>query len=163
LGTSTLPILTRPYPSLLIGANVGQALLIVLSRKTSPFLGRGYKEYKVLFLPGRLAQRYSELYRKFADAWRVTKKDSLFDYAPGTSTNTFTDRVGRSEKAPCVVPEKKPVEPTTLEIAEAACRRVADPDRLYNVLLIDNFLRFSASNPFLACIKLNSRAAATRI
>jgi Bacterial Ig-like domain (group 3) len=80
-------------------------------------------------MPAALPQRYSELYHKFADAWRVTKKDSLFDYAPGTSTDTFTDKAWPLEKAPCVVPEKRPVEPIGIEIAEAACRRVADPNR----------------------------------
>jgi hypothetical protein len=30
--------------------------------------------------------------RTFADSWRVSQKESLFDYAPGTSTLTFTDR-----------------------------------------------------------------------
>jgi hypothetical protein len=80
-------------------------------------------------MPAGLAQRYSDLYHKFADAWRVTKKDSLFDYAPGTSTDTFTDKSWPLEKAPCVVPETKPVEPTSLEVAERACRRVMDPNR----------------------------------
>jgi predicted secreted protein len=80
-------------------------------------------------MPAGLPQRYSELYHKFADAWRVTKKDSLFDYAPGTSTDTFTDKSWPLEKAPCVVPETKPVEPTSLEIAQTACRRVIDVNR----------------------------------
>jgi len=30
--------------------------------------------------------------RTFADSWRVSQSESLFDYAPGTSTRTFTDR-----------------------------------------------------------------------
>ncbi len=30
--------------------------------------------------------------RTFADSWRVRRTESLFDYAPGTSTETFTDR-----------------------------------------------------------------------
>jgi hypothetical protein len=30
--------------------------------------------------------------RTFAESWRVGKSESLFDYAPGTSTLTFTDR-----------------------------------------------------------------------
>jgi len=80
-------------------------------------------------MPSGLPQRYTDLYHKFAEAWRVTKKDSLFDYAPGTSTDTFTDKSWPSEKAPCVVPDTKPVEPIALEVAQAACRRVADPDR----------------------------------
>ena len=80
-------------------------------------------------MPSGLPQRYVDLYHKFAEAWRVTKKDSLFDYAPGTSTDTFTDKSWPSEKAPCVVPDAKPVEPIGLEVAQAACRRVADPER----------------------------------
>jgi hypothetical protein len=80
-------------------------------------------------MPATLAQRYDDLYRKFANAWRVTDKDSLFDYAPGTSTATFTDRSWPGEKAPCVVPETKPAQPTGLEVAEAACRRIVDANR----------------------------------
>jgi hypothetical protein len=80
-------------------------------------------------MPSGLPQRYSDLYHKFAEAWRVTRKDSLFDYAPGTSTETFTDKGWPSEQAPCVVRETKPLEPIGLEVARAACRRVADPDR----------------------------------
>jgi hypothetical protein len=80
-------------------------------------------------MPLGLPQRYSDLYHKFAEAWRVTRKDSLFDYAPGTSTETFTDKGWPSEQAPCVVPETKPLEPIGLEVAQAACRRVANPER----------------------------------
>ena len=80
-------------------------------------------------MPSSLPQRYSDLYHKFAEAWRVTQKDSLFDYAKGTSTETFTNKSWPSEQAPCVVPETKPLEPIGLEVAQAACRRVADPER----------------------------------
>ena len=34
-------------------------------------------------MPASLGARYDTLYEKFADAWRVTDRDSLFDYAPG--------------------------------------------------------------------------------
>ena len=40
--------------------------------------------------PGDLHQRYVDLYEKFESAWRVTNSTTLFDYAPGTSTSTFT-------------------------------------------------------------------------
>jgi von Willebrand factor type D domain len=33
-----------------------------------------------------------QLYRTFGDSWRVTGAESLFDYSPGQSTETFTDR-----------------------------------------------------------------------
>lgn len=42
--------------------------------------------------PAGLAARHSLLNGTFADAWRVTSSTSLFDYAPGTSTATFTNR-----------------------------------------------------------------------
>jgi len=34
--------------------------------------------------------RYVQLYKTFSDSWRVNDENSLFDYAPGTSTATFT-------------------------------------------------------------------------
>lgn len=80
-------------------------------------------------MPATLPQRYSELYQKFADAWRVTDKDSLFDYAPGTSTATFTNKKWPAGEGRCTIPDTKPVEPTSLEVAEAACRRVLDANR----------------------------------
>jgi len=78
-------------------------------------------------MPGSLQQRYLDLYRRFADPWRVTNKDSLFDYAPGTSTATFTMKEWPPQKSPCVVPNTKPVEPGSAEVAAAVCRRVTDP------------------------------------
>jgi FtsP/CotA-like multicopper oxidase with cupredoxin domain len=52
-------------------------------------------------MPVSLGDRYTTLYRTFADAWRVTAKTSLFVYEPGTSTDTFTDRNWPAEKPPC--------------------------------------------------------------
>jgi len=80
-------------------------------------------------MPASLQDRYDTLYRKFADAWRVTDKDSLFDYGQGTSTDTFTMRDWPKQNPPCVVPNTKPVEPASLDVAEAACRRVMGRDR----------------------------------
>jgi V8-like Glu-specific endopeptidase len=77
-------------------------------------------------MPQNMHDRYVALYQKFADAWRVTSKDSLFDYAPGTSTETFTMRSWPKEQPPCVLPERKPAKPATEEVAVAACRPVTD-------------------------------------
>ena len=38
------------------------------------------------------APSYDQLYHTFGDTWRIAQSASLFDYAPGTSTETFTDR-----------------------------------------------------------------------
>jgi len=75
-------------------------------------------------MPGALHQRYVDLYQKFADAWRVTDKTSLFDYAPGTSTDTFTMRSWPLENPPCVIPQTEPVRPASQLVAERACRAV---------------------------------------
>jgi hypothetical protein len=80
-------------------------------------------------MPASLPARYDTLYRTFADAWRVTDKDSLFDYAPGTSTNTFTMMDWPKQNPPCQVRDAKPVEPASEETALAACRRVRDENR----------------------------------
>lgn len=77
-------------------------------------------------MPASLQQRYLALYKKFADAWRVNNKDSLFDYAPGTSTDTFTMRDWPPEQPPCVVRDTKPLEPASEAVAQRACRRVTD-------------------------------------
>jgi lysyl endopeptidase len=75
-------------------------------------------------MPAALHQRYVDLYQKFADAWRVTDKDSLFDYARGTSTETFTMRGWPLENPPCVIPQTEPVRPASQLVAERACRGV---------------------------------------
>ena len=80
-------------------------------------------------MPASLQDRYTTLYRKFADAWRVTNKNSLFDYAPGTSTETFSMRNWPPQQPPCVVPETKPVQPASEAVAQAACMRILDQNR----------------------------------
>ena len=80
-------------------------------------------------MPASLAARYDTLYEKFADAWRVNDKDSLFDYAPGASTDTFTMKDWPKRDPPCNVRDEKPVEPASEAEAIAACRRVKDENR----------------------------------
>ena len=80
-------------------------------------------------MPASLPARYDALYNKFADAWRVTDKDSLFDYAPGTSTATFTLKDWPKQSAPCTVPNATAVAPISEDAAQAACRRLTDQNR----------------------------------
>jgi hypothetical protein len=72
-------------------------------------------------MPATLAQRYSDLYTKFADAWRVTSTTSLFDYARGTSTATFTLKSWPPANPPCIVPESPPADPLDLDTAQKLC------------------------------------------
>jgi hypothetical protein len=78
--------------------------------------------------PESADQRYQDLYETFADAWRVTDATSLFDYAPGENTATFTiDEWPRNDPETCGLEGKESVQPTTPEVAAQACSAVANP------------------------------------
>jgi hypothetical protein len=82
--------------------------------------------------PAALHDRYVDLYQKFGESWRVNAAGSLFDYAPGTSTDTFTLKTWPMEKPPCVLPETTPVTPLSLRVAQQACRGIVDKDTRAN-------------------------------
>lgn len=88
--------------------------------------------------PVGLAARHTLLNVKFADAWRVTDATSLFDYAPGTSTSSFTNRNWPPPPgSACTsivgafpwpgVENRTPVRPMAREEAERLCRPIVDP------------------------------------
>jgi hypothetical protein len=78
-------------------------------------------------MPKALHDRYVTLYDTFANAWRVTESKSLFDYAPNTSTATFTDKTWPVENAKtCTIPNRKAIEPVSPAVAEAACKSVKE-------------------------------------
>jgi hypothetical protein len=83
-------------------------------------------------MPGPLPDRYQTLYRKFGDAWRVTPKTSLFDYAPGTSTQTFTLSTWPPEQAPCEAKGSPPTKGIDRGRAEGLCREIAEGPRRAN-------------------------------
>jgi hypothetical protein len=82
--------------------------------------------------PASLHQRYVQLHQTFANAWRVTNATSLFDYAPGTSTATFTFAAWPPENPPCVFPKSPPVKPLDRDTAQKLCHEVADKQRNAN-------------------------------
>lgn len=78
-------------------------------------------------MPSRLHDRYVALNKTFGDAWRVTKSSSLFDYAPGTSTATFTNAAWPVENAKtCSVPNVKTTPHISAEAAEEACKSITN-------------------------------------
>jgi hypothetical protein len=80
-------------------------------------------------MPALLTDRYSVLYGKFADGWRVTNKTSMFDYGSGLSTADFTDRNWPQEKAKnCTVAgsPKPPSQKVSPETAQRLCRAIKD-------------------------------------
>jgi hypothetical protein len=71
--------------------------------------------------------RYDELYQQFANKWRVTAATSLFDYAPGTSTATFTVADWpHNNPSSCAIPNQRAVEPVEVSVAEKACSAISD-------------------------------------
>jgi hypothetical protein len=85
-------------------------------------------------MPQSLHDRYIVLYKTFADAWRLTDATSLFVYAKGTSTETFTDKDWPAEEPPSILkPQFKiPGFPTPVNIpvaeAEQICQAVTMDD-----------------------------------
>ena len=80
--------------------------------------------------PGSMHQRYLTLYRTFANAWRVTDENSLFKYAPGTSTAAFTDLDWPAEKLPCKVKkgfEIPGAKPPLVNISQERAEAIAKP------------------------------------
>jgi len=88
--------------------------------------------------PAALSSRYKQLYVKFADAWRVSNQTTLFDYAPGTSTTTFTlsEWPGFEPKS-CKLPKGwepgvEPQKPIVADVAKRLCRAIVNPIRREN-------------------------------
>ena len=93
--------------------------------------------------PAALHDRYVELYEKFANSWRVKKETSLFDYAQGTSTETFTLASWPPENPPFVVPQGGRVtKPVNKQIAQQQCRAVIgknqNADCVFDVMVTGN-------------------------
>lgn len=83
-------------------------------------------------MPTSLHDRYVELYQRFGSAWRVTDETSLFDYAPGTSTDDFTYPDWPYENPPCELPDVPQVTPLDLTTARMACAPITDPNTRAN-------------------------------
>ncbi len=78
-------------------------------------------------MPSALHERYETLYGKFGNEWRVTGKNTLFDYAPGKSTASFTNTKWPVENAKaCTIPNQTVVKPVSAKVAEEACKSVSN-------------------------------------
>jgi lysyl endopeptidase len=78
-------------------------------------------------LPAAMNQRYSDLYGVFANSWRVTAATTLFDYAPGKGTTSFTNMSWPSQTEPCVVKGMvNKVEPLNQALAAKVCAKIED-------------------------------------
>ncbi len=84
--------------------------------------------------PEALHDRYIALYKAFANSWRVTDATSMFVYAPGTSTATFTDEDWPAEVHPSMlkpqfeIPGAVVLPNIEIEKAEQICQAVTEGD-----------------------------------
>jgi hypothetical protein len=92
--------------------------------------------------PADLHQRYVDLYETFEKAWRVRSATSLFDYAPGTSTDTFTIEEWPFENPtrcdvppnPATPPGPPPQKALDEKTAAQICGRIEDEQRRHNCI-----------------------------
>jgi hypothetical protein len=81
-------------------------------------------------MPATPQQRFVALNQTFANAWRITRETSLFDYARGTSTATFTNRAWPGDKGVCLIPNApRPPKPLSAARARKICRSVVGKAR----------------------------------
>lgn len=77
--------------------------------------------------PSSVHDRYTALYEKFADSWRLTDSTSLFDYEPGTSTKSFTlADWPRESPTSCAIGGQQSVKPVSAAVANKQCSAIVD-------------------------------------
>jgi hypothetical protein len=85
--------------------------------------------------PASEAARFDALNRKFANAWRVNKSTSLFDYAPGMGPDNFANKAWPAENAAnCNIPGRPPVKPIERTVAERLCRPITNKNDRENCM-----------------------------
>lgn len=106
--------------------------------RSSEWLPRGPGSTSFGPAPAGLAARHALLNGTFANAWRVSSSTSLFDYAAGTSTASFTNvNWPPPPGSACTsisggfpwpgVENRSPVKPMDPREAEKLCSSIADP------------------------------------
>jgi hypothetical protein len=116
-------------------------------------------------MPQSLHDRFVTLYQTFADAWRVTDQTSLFDYAPGKSTATYTNKNWPVENGQtCPVAGEVPKTPITLAVAQQLTIGIVDPilkaNAIYDVMLTGDPI---FAQTYLASDKIQTSTTATGV
>lgn len=118
--------------------------------------------------PADAAQRFDDLYRTFADSWRVNARSSLFDYEAGLTPSSFVvDGWPVAQPQGCVAPPQPAgpsanVVPTAIGDVEATrlCQGIVDSERQRNCIqdvMATGERGFAAT--YLATEKLEQRPA----
>ena len=75
---------------------------------------------------------FDSLYRQFGDSWRISQAESLFDYGPNQSTETFTDRAFPREFVTL-----NAVAPAQVQSALETCRNAGVEEALLDGCVFD--------------------------
>lgn len=73
-----------------------------------------------------------QLHKQFGDSWRISQQESLFDYAPGKNTESFTNRA-----FPNGFQVLRMLLPAQVQAAEAACQKAGVPAERLEGCLFD--------------------------
>ncbi len=100
--------------------------------------------------PAALLARWTVLNQNFANAWRVTSTNSLFDYAAGTSPATYADSAwpakpglgcSASPAVPSIpAPGRPPIRPIDRQKAAEICRPTSKDKALFEACLFDTMV-----------------------
>jgi hypothetical protein len=99
-------------------------------------------------MPESLNERFEQLYHQFGEAWRVNSETTLFDYAEGTSTKTYTNRDWPQLNGNCQAPNMVAIpepKPELIPKLKEACAGILKQDKgntyrdcLFDVLTTGN-------------------------
>lgn len=103
--------------------------------------------------PAALADRYSALYKTFAEAWRVTSDSSLFDSIAGMPA-PCVPAGWPATSGPCVVAESPPASAISLVAARALCGPIRLRQRRANCVFD---LRATGHRGFARTYRLSER------
>lgn len=86
--------------------------------------------------PANLSERHKDLNETFSKSWRVNNASSLFHYAPGTSTASFTIQGWPFENTTsCELPDMPMVNPIDRDVAKRACSEVIERQNRNNCVM----------------------------
>jgi hypothetical protein len=75
-------------------------------------------------MPPSAQQRYTDLYDRFGEAWRVSRQNTLFDYPPPSSQTECLARGWPKDRPSCIPRENPPAKAIPPQVIETLCRPI---------------------------------------
>ncbi|MDX2273075.1 MAG: hypothetical protein NW237_14155 [Cyanobacteriota bacterium] len=94
---------------------------------------------------------FEQIYQSYANSWRISQAESLFDYSPGESTATLTDlNFPQQYVSASTLPEED------YQVAQTACQSAGVPELLLSDCILDVAL---TGDPKLATVAAETAAS----